>query len=80
MKFFFQGLELYFVYPLETLQSYFKGHVMLITLNCQLVFQHFSFGPPLETLKKKVVEMSSNFERLHEIINQAHPESFIILS
>ena len=47
---------------------------------CQLVYQHFSFGPPLETLKKKVVEMSSNFERLHEIINQAHPESFIILS
>ena len=31
------------------------------------IFQHFSFCPPLETMKKKVVEISSNFERLHEI-------------
>ena len=48
--------------------------------NCQLVFPHFSFGPPWETMKKKVVLLSSNFERLHEIINEAYAENFSCLS
>ena len=44
------------------------------TIHC--FFQHFSFGPPIGNHEKE----SSNFERLHEIIKEAYPESFNILS
>ena len=43
------------------------------------IFQHFSFGPPLETMKKKVVYIRSNFERLHEIKKEAYTENFSCL-
>ena len=43
-------------------------------------FSAFFLWSLLGNYEKKVVEMSSNFERLHKIINQAYPESFIILS
>ena len=43
-------------------------------------FHHFSFGPPLKTVEKKVVEMSPNFDRLHEISNEAFSKNFSILS
>ena len=43
-------------------------------------FGFFSKGSPFETLKIKVVWMSSNFERFHEILNQANSENFSCLS
>ena len=44
------------------------------------VFSIFPLVPPLETMEKKVVQTSSNFERLHEIINEAYAENFSCLS
>jgi hypothetical protein len=34
----------------------------------------------LETMKKKVVQISSNFERLHKISKEAYAENFSCLS
>ena len=57
-----------------------------IWANLDIFFIVSKGGPKEECWKianwffELVVEMSSNFERLHEIINQAYPESFIILS
>ena len=36
----------------------------------------FSFGPPLETMEKKVVEKSWNFVRFQKILNPAFAENF----
>ena len=57
-----------------------KGKMLKNCQNYTLVFQHFSFGPPLGNYEKKVVWMSSNFERLHEIKNEAYAENFSCLS
>ena len=37
----------------------------------------FSLWSPHETKKIKVVQMSSNFERVHKVINQAYAENFM---
>ena len=43
-------------------------------------FSTFFLCSPLGNCEKKVVYMSSNFEMLHEIINQAYAENFSILT
>ena len=43
-------------------------------------FLDCSKGAPFENMKIKVVRMISNFERLHEILNQENSENFSFLS
>ena len=60
--------------------KFFKGKMLKNQYIVFTIFQHFSFDPPLESMEKKIVKTSSNFERLHEIIIEAFAENFSNLS